>query len=220
MTNQQLLRASPAEEFSIARQVMKDVADYYLANGGPAAARVHVETVANELKIYPDCHEAYLDTMSMIADAEHTERLKAEELFQQQQQNMIRSMMSVIKPDKTAKQSSTNKHPQQDPDDVVLPQKLSSEKAMRIWKVLQQTGIVDEHYQPIRLSRTMKACLANEIMMRLSSETEILLGLTEKWKPFEILWQTKDMKSDYYKATIQKNTAAFKKKLEQLFADI
>ena len=91
---------------------------------------------------------------------------------------------------------------------------------MRIWRILQQAGIVDEHYQPIRLSRTMKACLANEIMMRLSSETEILLGLTEKWKPFEILWQTKDMKSDYYKATIQKNTAAFKKKLEQLFADI
>ena len=220
MTNQQLLRASPAEEFSIARQVMKDVADYYLANGGPAAARVHVETVANELKIYPDCHEAYLDTMAMIADAEHTERLKAEELLQQQQQNLIRSMMSVIKSDKTAKQSPVSKHPQQDPHDVVLPLKLSSEKAMRIWKVLQQAGIVDEHYQPIRLSRTMKACLANEIMMRLSSETEILLGLTEKWKPFEILWQTKDMKSDYYKATIQKNTAAFKKKLEQLFADI
>jgi uncharacterized protein (DUF2164 family) len=91
---------------------------------------------------------------------------------------------------------------------------------MRIWRILQQAGIVDEHYQPIRLSRTMKACLANEIIMRLSSETEIMLGLTEKWKPFEILWQTKDMKSDYYKATIQKNTAAFKKKLEQLFADI
>ncbi len=220
MTNQQLSRASPAEEFSIARQVMKDVADYYLANGGPAAARVHVETVANELKIYTDCHEAYLDTMAMIADAEHTERLKVEELLQQQQQNLIRSMMGVIKPDKTAKQSSANKHPQQNAHDVVLPLKLSSEKAMRIWKVLQQAGIVDEHYQPIRLSRTMKACLANEIMMRLSSETEILLGLTEKWKPFEILWQTKDMKSDYYKATIQKNTAAFKKKLEQLFADI
>lgn len=220
MVSQQLLRASPAEEFSIARQVMKDVTDYYLTNGGPAAARVHVEKVANELKIYPDCHEAYIETMAMIAEFEQTERLKAEEVLQQQQQNLIRSMMGVIKSDKTVKQSSANKHSEQKPRDVVLPLKLSSEKAMRIWRILQQAGIVDEHYQPIKLSRTMKACLANEIIMRLSSETEIMLGLTEKWKPFEILWQTKDMKSDYYKATIQKNTVAFKKKLEQLFADI
>ena len=220
MASQQLPRASPAEGFSIARKVMGDVADYYLANGGPATAREHVEKVANELKIYPDCHEAYLDTMAMIAEAEQAERLKAEELLQQQQQNLFKSMLGVIKSDKTAKQSAADKHPQQNPQDVVLPQKLSSEKAMQIWRKLQEAGITDEYYQPIRLSRTMKACLANEIIMRLSSETEIMLGLTEKWKPFELLWQTKDMKSDYYKATIQKNTTAFKKKLEQLFADI
>ena len=219
MVSQQLLRASPAEEFSIARQVMKDVADYYLANGGPTAAREHVEKVANELKIYPDSHEAYLDTMARIAEAEQAERLKAEALFQQQQ-NLIKSMMGVVKSQKNTKQPAADKHPQHDLHDVVLPPKLSSEKAMRIWRKLQQAGIVDEQYQPVRLSRTMKACLANEIIMRLSSETEKMVGLTEKWKPFEQLWQTKDMKSDYYKATIQKNTTAFKKKLEQLLADI
>lgn len=213
-------RASPTEDFSIARQVMADVADYYLANGGPAAAREHVEKVANELKIYPDSHEAYLDTMARIAEAEQAERLKAEALFQQQQQNLIKSMMGVVKSQENTKQPTADKHPRQDLHDVVLPPKLSSEKAMRIWRKLQEAGIVDEQYQPVRLSRTMKACLANEIIMRLSSETEKMVGLTEKWKPFEQLWQTKDMKSDYYKATIQKNTTAFKKKLEQLLADI
>ena len=150
-------RASPTEDFSIARQVMADVADYYLANGGPAAAREHVEKVANELKIYPDSHEAYLDTMAMIAEAEQAERLKAEALFQQQQQNLIKSMMGVVKSQENTKQPTADKHPRQDLHDVVLPPKLSSEKAMRIWRKLQQAGIVDEQYQPVRLSRTMKA---------------------------------------------------------------
>lgn len=220
MVSQQLSRASPPEGFSIARQVMMDVAVHYLANGGPSVARAHVETVASELKFYPDCHEAYLDTMAMIAEAEQAERLKAEKLFQKQQQEMISSMVDAIKSAKPAKQSSASKPSQQKLHDVKLPPKLSSEKAMRMWKILQRAAIVDEHYQPIRLSRTMRACLANEIIMRLSSETEIMLGLTEKWKPFEILWQTKDMKCDNYKGTNQGNIAVFQKKQEQLFADI
>jgi hypothetical protein len=220
MVSQQLSRASPAEGFSIARQVMGDVAAYYLANGGPTAARAHVENVANELKIYPDCHEAYLDTMAMIAEAEHTERQKAEELHQQQQQALIKSMMDVVKPDKKAKKSSAGKHSQRNAHDGELPPKLSSEKAMRIWKILIDAGIVDKDYQPIKLSRTMKACLANEIIMRLSSETEKLLGLTEKWKPFETLWNITGLKSDNYKGTGQNNTTAFKKRLELLLTDI
>ena len=70
MVSQQLSRASPPEGFSIARQVMMDVAVHYLANGGPAVARAHVENLSNELlKVYPDCHEAYLDTMAMIAES-------------------------------------------------------------------------------------------------------------------------------------------------------
>jgi len=215
MASQQLSRASPAEGFSIARKVMGDVADYYLANGGPDAARAHVEKVANELKIYPDSHEAYLDTMAMIAETEQAERLKAEELLQQKQQDLIKSMMGVIKSDKTAKQSSADKHPQQNPHDVVLPPKLSSEKAMRLWRKLQEAGFIDEYYQPIGLTRTDVVLLAEEMNIRLGDENDNLLDIKE-WKSYETLWHRKNMKADLQRALKQDKTPEFRDKIKRI----
>ena len=215
MASQQLSRASPAEGFSIARKVMGDVADYYLANGGPDAARAHVEKVANELKIYPDSHEAYLDTMAMIAETEQAERLKAEELLQQKQQDLIKSMMGVIKSDKTAKQSSADKHSQQNPHDVVLPPKLSSEKAMRLWRKLQEAGFIDEYYQPIGLTRTDVALLAEEMNIRLGDENDNLLDIKE-WKSYETLWHRKNMKADLQRALKQDKTPEFRDKIKRI----
>ena len=216
MASQQLSRASPAEGFSIARQVMEDVADYYLANGGPATAREHVERLANELKIYPDSHEAYLDTMARIAEAEQAERLKAEELLQQQQQNLIKSMMGVIKPKEKTKQPAADKNPQHSPHDVVLPPKLSSEKAMRIWRILQQAGIIDEYFQPIGLTRTDVALLAEQITIQLADENDNLLDIKE-WKPYETLWCRKNMKADLRRALTQDKTSEFRDKIKRLF---
>lgn len=208
-------RASPTEEFSIARQVMEDVADYYLANGGPAAAREHVEKVANELKIYPDSHEAYLYTMARIAEAEQAERLKAEALFQQQQQNLIKSMMGVVKSQENTKQPTADKHPRQDLHDVVLPPKLSSEKAIRIWRKLQQAGMIDDRYQPVRLSRTDVALLAEEMTIRLADENDNLLDIKE-WKPYETLWHRKNMKADLQRALTQDKTPEFRDKIKRI----
>ena len=210
----QLPQATLSEEFSIARQVMDDVADYYLANGGPTAAREHVEKVANELKIYPDSHEAYLDTMARIAEAEQAERLKAEALFQQQQ-NLIKSMMGVVKSQKNTKQPAADKHPQYDLHDVVLPPKLSSEKAMRIWRILQQAGIVDEYFQPIGLTRTDVALLAEQITIQLADENDNLLDIKE-WKPYETLWRRKNMKADLRRALTQDKTSEFRDKIKRL----
>ena len=215
MVSQQLSRASPPEGFSIARQVMMDVAVHYLANGGPAVARAHVENLSNELKIYPDCHEAYLDTMAMIAEAEHAERLKTEELRKQQQQEMFSSMVDAIKSVKPAKQSSASKHPQQNPHDVVLPPKLSSEKAMHLWQKLQQAGLIDEYYQPIGLTRTDVALLAEEMNIRLGDENDNLLDIKE-WKPYETLWHRKNMKADLQRALKQDKTPEFRDKLKRI----
>ena len=99
MANQEFLRASPKEGFSIARQAMVDAVDFHLANGGPDEARKHVERLANELKFYDDCTETYRDALARIAAAEKAEQLKAEERNRQQMQNMVMSMLGVAKPD-------------------------------------------------------------------------------------------------------------------------
>ena len=99
MANQEFLRASPKEGFSIARQAMVDAVDFHLANGGPDEARKHVERLANELKFYDDCTEAYRDALARVAAAEKAEQLKAEERNRQQMQNMVMSMLGVAKPD-------------------------------------------------------------------------------------------------------------------------
>ena len=78
MANPQLSHM-PSGDFSIARKVMGDAVAFHLANGGPTVARQHVEQLANELKIYSDINEAYLDAMARIAEAERMEQQKAEE---------------------------------------------------------------------------------------------------------------------------------------------
>ena len=73
MANQEIILASPNEGFSIARQAMDDAVDFYLKNGGPAVARTYIESLANSLKFYDDCAEAYRHAMERIKLAEEAE---------------------------------------------------------------------------------------------------------------------------------------------------
>lgn len=196
MANQPLSRALPTEEFSVARKVMDDAVAFHLANGGPTVARQHVEQLANELKIYSDINEAYLDAMARIAEAERTGR----------------------QPSRRA-QTGPNGKAQPAPKGV-LPPKLASGRAMFMWRILQQEGLIDGDYQPIGLSRTMSAVLANEIIIRLSTETERLMGIDDKWKPFEQLWDRNNMKADYNHAMNLAKTRHFLDRLNRLLAGI
>ena len=72
-----------------------------------------------------------------------------------------------------------------------LPEVLSTEDAMVLWEKVLRAGYVDENYQPL-ISRTQSALLADAIAER--------LGIREKWKMFEALWNRKNMYRDYYKA--------------------
>ena len=90
-----------------------------------------------------------------------------------------------------------------------LPDELASEKAMALWRKVQLAGYVDEHYQPL-LSRTQAALLADAMAER--------LGIREKWKVFEVLWQRKNMYRDYYDALNQRKSLAFQDELEKLFS--
>ena len=102
----------------------------------------------------------------------------------------------------------------------VLPPKLASGRAMFMWRILQQEGLIDGDYQPVGLSRTMSAVLANEIIIRLSTETERLMGIDDKWKPFEQLWDRNNMKADYNHAMNLAKTRHFLDRLNRLLAGI
>ena len=93
-------------------------------------------------------------------------------------------------------------------DTPTLPPSLCTEQAMVLWRKAQRAGYVDEHYQPL-LSRTQAALLADAIAER--------LGIKEKWKVFEGLWNRKYMRSDYNLALTQQQTYEFQDELKQLF---
>ena len=93
-------------------------------------------------------------------------------------------------------------------DTPTLPPLLRTDKAMVLWQKAQDAGYVDANYQPL-ISRTQAALLADAIAER--------LGIKEKWKVFEGLWNRKYMRSDYNLALTQQQTYEFQDELKQLF---
>ena len=89
-----------------------------------------------------------------------------------------------------------------------LPEVLSTEAAMALWKKAQAAGYVDADYQPL-ISRTQSALLADAMAMR--------LGIRNKWKVFEALWNRKNMYRDYYKALSLQQSLTFQDKIKKLF---
>ena len=89
-----------------------------------------------------------------------------------------------------------------------LPDVLATDKAMELWRKAQRAGYVDEHFQPL-ISRTQAALLADAVAER--------LGIKEKWKVFEGLWNRNNMYNDYYRAMNQQQSLTFQDKLKQLF---
>jgi hypothetical protein len=87
-----------------------------------------------------------------------------------------------------------------------LPEALSTEAAMVLWKKAQKAGWVDANYQPL-ISRTQAALLADAMAEQ--------LGIREKWKVFEALWNRTKMYKDYYQAVDQKQYLSFLNKLKQ-----
>ena len=91
----------------------------------------------------------------------------------------------------------------------LLPEALSTEEAMALWKKVLKAGYVDGNYQPL-ISRTQSALLADAMAER--------LGIREKWKVFEALWNRKYMRSDYNLALTRKQSLDFQDELKSVFA--
>ena len=90
-----------------------------------------------------------------------------------------------------------------------LPDVLSTDKAMALWRKAQAAGYVDEYYQ-LLLSRTQAALLADAMAER--------LGIKEKWKVFGDLWKRNNMRGDYTRAMNQRQSLDFQDKLKRLFS--
>lgn len=221
MPSQPFSRASPSEGSTIARQVMADAVAFYLDHGGPAVAREHVEKLANDLKFYHDCTEAYREALEQIRVAEEAERQRADERKEQKLHDLMKMMMSTISPGQKRQQptSGTAGHDGTDTGEVVLPPKLNCPKARRMLQRLQEAGYIDDRYQPVGLTRTDMALLAEEITIRLADENENLLDIKE-WKPYETLWHKNNLKADHQRARVQEKTPEFRNKLKELFKDI
>lgn len=211
-------RTTPTEGFSIARQVMDDAVRFYLDNGGPAVAREHVENLAKELIIYDDCTEAYREAMATISLAEEAERQRKAQ-HDQEISELMKTMMRQMSAAQQTRQPANRQSKQQNAQSgkPELPPKLSSEKAMQIWQKLQEAGLIDEHYQPIGLTRTDVALLAEQITIQLADENDNLLDIKE-WKPYETLWRRKNMKADLRRALTQDKTSEFRDKIKRIFS--
>lgn len=85
---------------------------------------------------------------------------------------------------------------------------LRTPEAMALWKKAQSEGYVDANNQPL-ISRTQAALLADAIAKR--------LGIKDKWKVFEVLWNRKNMYKDYYQSLGQQQSLSFQDRLKQLF---
>ncbi len=95
-----------------------------------------------------------------------------------------------------------------DIDTPTLPASLCTEQAMALWRKAQAAGWIDDNYQPL-LSRTQAALLADAMAER--------LGIKEKWKVFEGLWNRKNMYRDYYKALNLQQSLTFQDEIKKLF---
>lgn len=113
--------------------------------------------------------------------------------------------------EKRAESSATTLYPAPDPAPKrgveLLPEVLRTEKAMAMWRKVQAVGYVDEDYQPT-ISRTRAALLADAMAER--------LGVKEKWKVFETLWNRKYMRSDYNLALTQQQSLDFQDELKSV----
>ena len=91
----------------------------------------------------------------------------------------------------------------------ILPEVLATDEAMALWEKVQRAGYVDGNFQPL-ISRTQSALLADAMAER--------LGIREKWKVFEALWNRKYMYRDYYQALGQQKTLLFQDELKKVLA--
>lgn len=162
---------------SIAYKVMDDAVTYYMAIGGPVLARHHIEQLNASLGCYDDHDSAYKAAMARIY---REEKEAQEEAEQKRIETLMLNVMGAFNPKPEKRRT----------EPVQLPPELSTEKAMKIWNILQEEGFIDMDYQPT-VPRPEAAVIATWIQNQ--------LNMVIPWAVFEKLWERKAMRSDHSK---------------------
>jgi hypothetical protein len=181
---------------------VEEAIEYHLANGGANAAREAVKDLAKVYFYKQEWPNVSREAMKKIKQYEDKQLIMEEQRKQQHIENAMRTMMGSITPPQQQIQNSIP---------VVLPQELSTERAMLIWKLLQDSHLVDENYQP-KVSRTKAAIMAGWFFTQLNMDVQ--------WPLFETLWHRENMRSDHSKGMDQKQMKNFQNKLKDIEASI
>ena len=115
--------------------------------------------------------------------------------------------LKMIHRDMKPTQRPTPSPSQKGGEQSLLPEVLATEEAMALWRKAQKAGWIDANYQP-KISRTQSALLADAMAEK--------LGIRQKWKTFETLWNRKNMRSDYNLALRQQQSLDFLTELKRM----
>ncbi len=210
MNHTETYTISPTQGHSEAYLVMERTVWFYLELGDSQSARMHVGHLASELAFYSDISEAYRHALVLIMQWEEAERLKAEErqrqLAEQQGQQLLHDFIAFMQGKDKAEDEA------KEVARMELVNQLHTERAMAIWQRLQQAELVDEHLQPVGMSRTEAAYMADQMAE--------LLKLHNKWKTFEALWHRRNMRSDFNEGLEQKKNHKWQDVVKALLSDI
>ena len=98
--------------------------------------------------------------------------------------------------------SLDDEQPVVEPLPSVVPEVLAKSKE---WQKVKAAGLVDENNQPT-VSRPEAALMAEALSRR--------IGIENKWKMFELMWQRNNMRNDYNTALEQKKSLEFQERLK------
>ena len=90
---------------------------------------------------------------------------------------------------------------------VTLPDELATDEAIHLWQKLQEADYIDENYQPL-VSRPKAALLADAMAT--------CLGIRQRWRIFEEVWQRRNMRNDFARALSQQQSLDFQDDIRKL----
>lgn len=93
---------------------------------------------------------------------------------------------------------------------AAIPQELATEKAKGVLQRLQQIGVLDANFQPIRLSWAERGYLAQQVAYKLNIE--------HQWKTFAQLWHcdAATLRSGYNRAKDMPKMEDFDEKIKEI----
>ena len=84
---------------------------------------------------------------------------------------------------------------------------LATDEAIHLWQKLQEADYIDENYQPL-VSRPKAALLADAMAT--------CLGIRQRWRIFEEVWQRRNMRNDFARALSQQQSLDFQDDIRKL----